>query len=41
MFTLAPSLFFAIFFGWTPWPYSRTATPHREENARPASPRPR
>jgi len=37
MFTLAPSLFFAILFGWTPWPYAGTHRPtdrdddHRSE----------
>jgi hypothetical protein len=37
MFTLAPSLFFAILFGWTPWPYNRTHPTHREEEGRPAA----
>jgi hypothetical protein len=32
MYTLAPSLFFAIFFGWAPWPYSGTARPHRKND---------
>ena len=32
MYTLAPSLFFAIFFGWTPWPYAGTGRPHRKDD---------
>lgn len=39
MFTLAPRLFFAIFFGWAPWPYASTHPAPRDDGRAKEAPR--